>query len=279
MQRLYFLVLLLMLTNTDMVAQVAQKRSTKSSSVHVLSDSFHIPQLNTHRKIWIYLPADYTTTNKRYPVIYMQDAQNLFDEATSFSQEWGVDETLDQQAAAGGEECIVIGIENSGTQRLNEYSPWRNAKYGGGLGEAYAAFLAETLKPFVDRHYRTKQQAKYTTVAGSSMGGLISLYTGLRYPEKFGNMGVFSPSLWFAKDDLKFFVNKNQRKLRNSRIYMVAGKNESQEMQSDIEDVTTLLLRKGVRSKNLKTKIDEDGKHNELYWRREFPAAAAWLLR
>lgn len=279
MFRLLLPFLFLLVLNAGVLAQSSiQKPGTKSASVQVLSDSFYMPQLKTFRKIWIYLPAGYTTTNKRYPVIYMQDAQNLFDEATAFSGEWGVDETLDSLAASGGQELIVVGIENGGNERLNEYAPWKNAQYGGGKGEAFAAFLADTLKPFVDRHYRTKRQAKYTAVAGSSMGGLISLYTGLKYPEKFGYMGIFSPSIWFAKRDLMYFVNSNRNKLRHSRMYIVAGKNESAEMQADIAELTNLLLQKGINPKNIRTKIDAYGVHNEAYWRGEFPAAVTWFL-
>lgn len=150
------------------------KKNTASENVKILSENFRIPQLKTTRKIWIYLPPDYSTSNKNYPVIYMQDAQNLFNHATSFSGEWKVDETLNQLFAEGQPDAIVVGIENGGTERLNEYSPWKNAKYGGGKGDAYTEFLAKTLKPYIDKSFRTLPQAKNTALIGSSMGGLIS---------------------------------------------------------------------------------------------------------
>ena len=254
------------------------KRSTRSANVKLLSDSFYLPQLKKTRRIWIYLPADYTTTEKRFPVIYMHDAQNLFDDATSFSGEWGVDETLDKLYQETGKEIIVVGIENGGPRRLNEYSPWKNAAYGGGEGDLYARFLAETLKPFVDKHYRTKPQPANTGLIGSSMGGLISLYTGLKYPEKFGKLGIFSPSIWFAEEELTYFLRKNTKKLQNSRFYFVAGKNESDAMASDIAEIVQNLFKEGVKPQNVLTKIDDYGTHSEGYWRGEFPAAYRWLF-
>lgn len=255
------------------------KKNTASNNVKILSENFSIPQLNTSRKIWIYFPPDYENSNKKYPVIYMQDAQNLFNDATSFSGEWKVDETLNQLFAAGNPDAIVVGIENGGSERLNEYSPWKNAKYGGGKGDAYADFLAKTLKPYIDKRYRTLPQAKNTALIGSSMGGLISFYAGLKYPEKFGKLGIFSPSLWFDFKDLNFYVNKNVKNLKNTKFYFLSGTKESEDMVSDIQKVIPILLHKGVPAKNIKTKFDEDGSHSEAYWSREFGAAYLWLFK
>lgn len=254
------------------------KNKTRQQNVKLLSDSFYIPQLQKSRRIWIYLPDDYTTSNKKYSVIYMHDAQNLFDDATSFSGEWGVDETLNKLAKDGIEDAIVVGIENGGESRLNEYSPWKNQKYGGGEGNKYVDFLAKTLKPYIDKHYRTKSQATHTGLIGSSMGGLITLYAGVKYPQKFGKLGVFSPSIWFAENDLLYFIRKNTRKLSNLRFYFVAGKNEYEDMVSDIEGMADYLKKEGVKPENLKIKIDDYGTHSESYWRGEFDKAYEWLF-
>lgn len=258
---------------------LAVKKNTASENVKVLSENFTIPQLRTARKIWIYLPPDYATSSKKYPVIYMHDAQNLFNDATSFSGEWKVDETLNQLFAEGNQDAIVVGIENGGAERLNEYSPWKNFKYGGGKGDAYTEFLAKTLKPYIDKSYRTLPQAKNTALIGSSMGGLISFYAGLKYPEKFGKLGIFSPSFWFDFPDLNLFLSKNLKPLKHTKFYFLAGKRESENMVSDIQKIVPVLLKKGVPEKNIKTKFDEDGTHSESYWSREFGAAYLWLFQ
>ena len=190
------------------------KRNTASANVKILSENFWIPQLKTSRKIWIYLPENYATTKESYPVIYMEDGQNLFNESTSFSGEWKVDEAMDSLFTMGKRNAIIVGIENGGPERLNEYSAWNNAKYGGGKGELYADFLANTLKPFIDKTYRTLPKAKNTGLIGSSMGGLISFYTGMKYPDKFGKLGIFSPSFWFARNELMWFVEQNSTKIK-----------------------------------------------------------------
>ncbi len=255
------------------------KKNTASENVKILSENFTLPQLKTTRKIWIYLPPDYAASIKKYPVIYMQDAQNLFDDATSFSGEWKIDETLNQLFAEGNQDAIVVGIENGGDERLNEYSPWKNSKYGGGKGDAYTEFLVKTLKPYIDKSYRTLPQAKNTALIGSSMGGLISFYAGLKYPEKFGKLGIFSPSFWFDFPDLNLFLNKNLKPLKHTKFYFLAGKKESENMVSDIQKIVPILIKKGVPEKNIKTKFDEDGIHSESYWSREFGAAYLWLFQ
>ena len=255
-----------------------EKANTLSPNVSVLSENFNIPQLKTTRKIWIYLPPDYATSGKKYPVVYMEDGQNLFNDATSFSGEWKVDETLNAEYAQKKTDAIVIGIENGGAERLNEYSPWKNSKYGGGKGDLYADFLANTLKPYIDKHYRTLSQPKYTALIGSSMGGLISFYAGVKYPNTFGKLGIFSPSFWFAKQDLIFYLRKNAKKLKNSKIYFYAGLKESDDMVSDIKKAEIELIKQGVPAKNIFTKFNPDGTHSESYWSREFGQSFEWLF-
>ena len=169
--------------------------STAAANVHIMSESFFMPQLNRNRKIWIYLPPDYETSTKTYPVLYMQDGQNLFDNATSFAGEWQVDETLNNLFAQGDYGTIVIGIDNGGSNRINEYTPWNNPEYGGGEGDQYMQFVAETLKPYVDANYRTKPSAEYNALIGSSLGALISNYGGVKYS------GIFQKN-WFIQSGL-----------------------------------------------------------------------------
>lgn len=256
------------------------KQHTLASNVKILSENFTIPQLNTTRKIWIYLPPDYETAKRKYPVIYMHDGQNLFDDFTSFSGEWSVDETLNQIFEETGKSAIVIGIDNGGDKRLAEYSPWNNAKYKTtGEGDLYVEFLAATLKPYIDKTYRTERQSSKTIIIGSSMGGLISLYASAKYPNVFGKAGIFSPAFWFVSKDLKMYLNVNKNNLKNSKFYFAAGKNEDETMAPEIENVNELLLKKSVPPKNIVVKIDEDGTHSESYWKRELKAGLIWLLK
>lgn len=251
---------------------------TLSGNVRILNEHFKVPQLATTRRVWLYLPPDYRNSRKRYPVIYMHDGQNLFDNATSFSGEWGVDETMQQFAKNHQIEAIVVGIDNGGDERLNEYSPWENEKYKkGGKGNLYLKFLVNTLKPFIDSTYRTKPQAKNTALIGSSMGGLISFYGGVKYPKVFGKIGVFSPSFWFSSKDLKAFLNQAHHDLQQSKFYFVAGAHEGDCMPEEIAKVEKRML-DYIPASNILTKIDEDGTHSEGYWKREFGNAILWLF-
>jgi len=250
------------------------KETTASKNVQILDTSFYIPQLNRHRRIWIYLPESYASTQKKYPVLYMHDGQNLFDNATAGFGEWGVDEALDTLGKKYGE-VIVVAVDHGSEKRINEYSPYDMEKYGKGEGEAYVDFLVQTLMPYINNHYRTKRSSKYTSIAGSSMGGLISFYGMMKYPAKFGAAGVFSPAFWIVDDKLKTFTSKRASKLKG-RLYFYAGQQESERMVPDMLSVFEIL---NQRSKaKLKTHIRAEGKHSEETWRAEFPLFYEWLM-
>lgn len=261
------------------------KSSTASKNVSVLSEDFFIPQLNRTRKIWLYLPPDYKTSNKNYPVIYMHDGQNLFDDATSFSGEWQVDETLDKLYQENGFGAIVIGIENGGMKRLDEYSPWIHKKYGGGEGEQYVEFIVETLKPFVNKNYKTKSGKKNTAIIGSSMGGLISFYAVLKYPTVFGMGGIFSPSFWFSEQSFEFA--KTNGNLKQAKLYFLAGANEGDnesfkgisKTAQDIHKMDSLLKAQGFQPENSTIKVVPGGKHNEKLWRENLEETLLWLFK
>ncbi len=121
----------------------------------------------------------------------MHDGQNVFDDSTSFAGEWGVDETLDS-ISSHGKEIIVVAVDHGGQKRINEYCPYDMEKFGKGEGNQYVDFLVKDLKPFIDKNYRTEKDKQNTFIAGSSMGGLISMYAVLKYPGVFGGAGVFS---------------------------------------------------------------------------------------
>lgn len=253
--------------------------STAQNNVHILNEKFYIPQLKRYRRIWIYLPPDYETSDKKYSVIYMQDGQNLFDQSTSFSGEWDVDETLNQLFFEGKYDAIVVGIDNGGETRVDEYSPWINETFHkGGEGDAYVDFLANTLKPYIDTHYRTKKDAKNTGLFGSSLGALISVYGGLKYPDIFSKIGAFSPAFWYSSDQLNEYILTDQKNLKNLKFYFLAGTHESDTLITEIDKVCQNLLKKGVPEKNIYKKIDDYGTHTESYWSEEFGNAYEWLF-
>jgi predicted alpha/beta superfamily hydrolase len=262
-------------------AKIPVRRSTRRATVSVIDTAFAIPQLGRTRRVWIYLPPGYAASTRRYPVLYMQDGQNLFDDSTSFAGEWGVDESLDSLHARGDEGVIVVGVDNGGPHRLDEYSPWKNARYGGGEGDAYAEFLVRTLKPYVDQHYRTRTDRESTGIGGSSMGGLISLYAALRYPEVFGRAAVFSPSLWFAPQ-VYAFARAARRPLPGTRMYFVTGAKEGGTPEVEVANqarmIDTLATRDFRVGRNVEAFVRPDGQHAEWFWRREFPAAYEWLF-
>ena len=262
--------------------QVVPRASTARKSVRTI-DSVSIPQLGRTRRVWIYLPPDYATSGKRYPVLYMHDGQNVFDDATSYAGEWGVDETLDSLHAAGDPGVIVVAVEHGGTLRVPEYSPWPT-RFGAGEGDRYAAFLAHTLKPWVDGNYRTLTDPLHTGIMGSSMGGLISFYAALKYPEVFGLAGVFSPAFWVAPAAYEFVAESSPH--AGHRMYLISGgmevaQGEAQGVyQKDQERMVDALMQRGFRpGTDMIARIIPDGRHAEWFWRREFPAAYQWLFQ
>jgi len=252
--------------------------STANAQVVLLTDSFYIPQLQRYRRIWLYLPVDYAIAPaKRYPVFYMHDGQNLFDATTSFAGEWEVDEHLTRLFGTGDYGAIVVGISNGGTQRINEYSPWVNPQYGGGQGVAYIDFIVQTLKPYIDTHYRTDTARRSTGLWGSSMGGLISQYGVMRHQEVFGMAGVFSPSLWFSSQVFAQIPQEGRR--LPVRFYLLAGALESSSMVSQLQQLAQALRAAGFDSLDVAVRIRADGQHSEWFWRREFPEAYHFLLQ
>lgn len=251
--------------------------STATENVYILDEAFYMPQLDRTRKIWIYLPPDYEASAKNYPVLYMQDGQNLFDDLTAFAGEWQVDETLNQLFDEGDYGAIVVGIENGGGLRIDEYTPW-NTSSGGGEGDSYMEFIAETLKPYIDENYRTRSEPEYNALIGSSLGALISTYGGIKYADKFQKIGSMSPAYWIVLDQLNDYINSHAGEFSSMRIYHVAGINESSTMVDDVESVVNHLLNNGLETDNSFVKWDGYGQHNEMYWRGEFGALYQWLF-
>ncbi|HEU4327148.1 MAG TPA: alpha/beta hydrolase-fold protein [Roseiflexaceae bacterium] len=249
------------------------------------------PQLGNARDLFVYLPPSYATGGeRRYPVLYMHDGQNLFDAALSYAGEWQVDETM-EMLATEGREAIVVGVPNMGYDRLLEYGPFAERRHGESRADAYLAFLAETVKPLIDRTFRTLPDRASTGVAGSSMGGLISLYAFFKRPELFGFAGVLSPSLWFGRRATLGFVARAP--FLPGRLYLDTGTREgpprshnplmarriSARVLADARRLRRVLLRKGYRpGQDLCYVEDAGGRHNEADWARRLPDALRFLL-
>lgn len=249
--------------------------TTAAENVRIMSEDFDIPQLDRHRRIWVYLPPDYEKSEASYPVLYMQDGQNLFDKHTSFVGEWEIDESLNELFENGDRGIIVVGVDHGSNYRLDEYSPWLNAEYGGGDGEAYGLFLVETLKPYIDQHFRTMPGREHTGVMGSSMGGFISHYLAVEYQDIFSKAGIFSPSYWFSEELYSHTLNTGKQE--EMRFYIMGSRNESPDLEERMNIMKNALQEAGFGEEEIKLLVHSDGGHSEYYWRREFPEAYLWL--
>ena len=254
-----------------------QRPASAQPNVKVLEDVVTIPGLDRERTLRIYLPPGYENSNKRYPVMYMHDAQNLFDAATSFAGEWEVDEHLNALAKSDGLELIVVGIDNGAEHRNTELSPWENERLGQPEGEEYVRFMVEVLKPYIDANYRTKKGRKDTAIMGSSLGGLISHYAIYAYPKVFGMAGIFSPSYWVSE---KVFEQTEKNPVpKNTRLYMVVGKKEGPMMYGNMEKMYAFIKEQGHPEANISAETNEAGEHNEAFWSSEFSDAVKWLFK
>lgn len=229
------------------------------------------PQLGREKHIWVYLPYNYSSSGKSYPVIYMHDGQRVFDHAETPKRDWHVEEKLNDLHS----EAIIVGIEHGGsTHRIDEMTPFPNEKYGGGHADDYLDFIINTLKPHVDKNYRTLIDKEHTTIFGASVGGLISFYALLKSPGVFGSAGVFSPSFWFSDEIYALIENVDRIE---GRIYFMAGDHESTDMVPDLDKMEQLVLERVADKLQVHKKIAKGGHHNEKLWRKEFKEAYLWL--
>lgn len=246
---------------------------TASVNVHIMDSAFFMPQLNRYRKIWLYLPEGYANSQKHYPVMYLQDGQNLFDAVTSGYGEWGVDECLDSIITATKKACIIVGIDHGGETRMSEYNPyefvWKNdkgSKTFAAEGDAYVQFLKETLKPFIDAHYRTLPSKENTTIAGASMGGVIAYYAALKYPEVFGKAGIFSPAFWTAPA-LAGYTDSLSGTI-GSKFFFYIGGNEGDDNVILMDQMAERLASHSATM--IYSVTDAKGRHNETAWQKWF---------
>ncbi|MEQ8769249.1 MAG: alpha/beta hydrolase-fold protein [Phycisphaerales bacterium] len=237
----------------------------------------HAPFLNG-RRVWVYLPPGYHDTTDRYPVLYMHDGQNLFDDATSFAGEWGVDETCEALIAAGEiPPVIVVGIDNGGSQRINEYTPWPDDQFGGGGADAYLAALRDVLIPEIDARYRTRPDRSDRYMAGSSLGGLLSAYALHTEYLTWTRAACLSSSYWWDDGRLIQFVQQAGRPFVVERWYQDHG---TAELGVDnLNAMRDVALQIGyLEDIDFKSVIGVGQGHNEAAWRARLPDALRFLL-
>lgn len=252
-------------------------KSEFSPIIKVISQEVEPPPLGEKRRIAVLLPHDYDKTRKRYPVLYLQDGQNLLEHRSPFGN-WHVDQQMEKMARNGMGDLIVVAIDHAEEERIREFSPPEVTKFGVSFGKQYARFMAEELKPYVDQHFRTRPDRQNTGIGGSSMGALISIYSGFIYPEVYGKMMIFSPSLWLTPKI--YFRAINFVNPFYTKIYLYAGGKESETMIPNVQRLKAALQSKGLESAKIefKVSIDPEGNHGESRWGEEFPKAAEWLF-
>ncbi len=257
-------------------------KSTASKQVNILDDHFFFPELNVYRKVMIYLPRGYSSTDDKFPVIYMHDGQHLFDEAISIDKsgpvEWMVDETLDE----ADKPSIVIAIDHAKTYELRQQEYLVTAGHGSekAQGWAYLEDIVKTLKPFVDKNYRTLSDPTNTAMVGSSIGGLLTLYAGLKYPSVFGTLASFSPSIWMDEENLYEYATKKLKEKTEERrkqdFYFYIGDKERRFRMMDSSNNMKLDLEKYFAwmeehfDGKLQLVIENEGKHGAIYWQEAF---------
>jgi predicted alpha/beta superfamily hydrolase len=240
--------------------------------------------LSTPRDIVVYLPPGYDAGGAPCSVLYLQDGQNLFDPRTAFGgQDWRVDVTADDLILRGAiEPLIVVGIYNAGVRRISEYTPTKDARRRkGGKGDRYARMITQELKPFIDREYRTRTSAAHTGVGGSSLGGLVSLETGLLYPRIFGRLAILSPSVWWDNRSILEMVRAYKSETR-ARIWLDSGTDEGDAPDAGLADLRMLcraLTEKGWREGvDLCCTVVPGAAHNEGAWAARFGDVLQYLF-
>jgi predicted alpha/beta superfamily hydrolase len=266
-----------------------REEEARLREVHTLAGTverhpdFRSAALGTTRRVWVYLPPQYAAEPaRRFPVLYLQDGQNVFDGATAFlaGKEWEVDETVERLSSEGRiEPLVVVAVESGGERRAFEYLPTRDPRVGdGGGADLYGRMLVEELKPWVDSRYRTKAGREDTAVAGSSFGGILSLYVGLRHPEVFGRIAALSTSVWVDDRFIVRFLEALPAK-PDTRVWTDIGTSEGSSALHEARALREALERKGWRE-GLDLRYVEAGGavHDETAWAKRMPAVLEFLF-
>jgi predicted alpha/beta superfamily hydrolase len=288
---LFFALLLVVATIAGWRLQAGRDREEEARlrEIHTLAGTverhpeFRSAALGTTRRVWVYLPPQYAAEpGRRFPVLYLQDGQNAFDGATAFlaGKEWQADETVERLSAQGRiEPLVVVAVDNGGERRAFEYLPTRDPRVGdGGGADLYGRMLVEELKPWVDARYRTRPGREDTGLAGSSFGGIVSLYVGLRHPAVFGKVAALSTSVWADDRHIVRFVEELPEK-PETPIWIDIGTREGGKAVTDARALRDALVRKGWREGiDLRHVEAEGAAHDEVAWAKRLPAVLEFLF-
>jgi predicted alpha/beta superfamily hydrolase len=238
----------------------------------LLHKSFTSKYLPNDRDVIVYIPPGYEQEPDRtYPVLYLHDGQNLFDGQTSFVEgsTWMVLEHADEAIAAGEvEPLVIVGIYNTGDRRLAEYTHEYNWQMGGGEADKYGDLLTQELIPWIAERYRVRTDRKSTGMGGSSLGGLVSLYLGLRHPQIFGRLALLSPSVWWNHKSILGYLNEHSPQLwERPRVWLDVGDHEGQRTLRDVEHLARRLKANGWRpGETMHFEKVHEGTHDEASW-------------
>ena len=249
----------------DLTLQLAAAGPGHLERIEQFSSKF----VTKKRDIVVYLPGLYTKRpDMHFPVLYLEDGQNLFDPNTSFikGMYWHVGESADRVIAQGQvQPLIIVGIYNT-DKRLNEYTPTRDKKLGGGRADKYGRMLVEELKPFIESKYRVLGGPEHTGLGGSSLGGLLTVYLGVKYPQVFGKLAVLSPSVWWNRRAILDYVEKAKMPSQ-PRIWLDVGTKEDTSTVANVTALRDVLLSKGWQEgSSLHFQVFEGAQHNEDAW-------------
>ncbi|MCI0355371.1 MAG: esterase [Acidobacteria bacterium] len=246
-------------------------------------EKFRCRLLSTDRDLLVYLPPGYDESpRRRYPVFYLQDGQNLFDPATAFvrGRDWRADVTADRLIRARAiEPVILVGIEHGGECRLDEYTHTVDRRRGGGgKADLYGQALVEEIIPFINFQYRTLPGREHVALGGSSLGGLVTLYLGLKYPRVFSKLAVLSPSVWWDSRAILQYVARLRSKTQTC-IWLDSGTREGHQELQLVAQLCDALVRKGwVVGEDLHYAEVRGARHEERAWGKRFGAVLRYLF-
>ena len=249
-------------------------------------EGFESKILSNRRNLTVYLPPQYKEeTARKFPVVYMHDGQNVFDGMTSYipNQEWRADEAAEALIQAGMiEPIIIVGIDNGGMARGDEYLPtkikMRNSEFGG-KADLYGKMLTDEIMPLINEKYRAKTGPGNTGLIGSSLGGVVTSYLGITHPEIFGRLGICSPSVWVDDRVLLKLVKPMERKVRRPRVWLDIGSKEGENGVRDTRDLFDTYVKNGWKpNADVVLYVEQNAEHNELAWSRRMPSILTYLF-
>jgi predicted alpha/beta superfamily hydrolase len=262
-------------SNHDQRSELTVQAPAEDISLHPrlrIYKNFKSSYLPGDRDVIVYVPPGYDQRPAQdYPALYLHDGQNLFDGRTSFvpGRTWQVLDHADQAIEAGEvEPLIIVGIYNAGERRLAEYTHEYNWQMGGGEADSYGRLITQELMPWIATEYRVRQARENTGMGGSSLGGLVSLYLGLRYPAVFGKLAIMSPSVWWNHKSILGYLNEHAPQLwERPKIWLDVGDLEGQKALRDVEHLARRLKANGWKpGDNLHFEKVEGGTHDETSW-------------